>query len=154
MKMIDGRLNGRTASHVPEGERTLHERIVAEAAEAFGNGPWQVVTNGSDRKIFGIAPGIYPALVALDGTETSVAWVMEVVMPSMMGDEASWDRWARTAAAGVPTILAVPPKAGRDAEKVAALLGINIGLVYEYGLTLDGVTFQLPRQPAARPRAS
>src|SRR5262245_52984193 len=147
MRLIDGRVQGRMAARVTENEKTLYERVVADAAESFGNGPWRVVING-ERMVYGIAPGIYPALVALDGTESSVAWVMEIVTPSMMGDEASWDRWARTAAAGVPTILAVPPKAGRDAEKVAALLGINIGLVYEYGLTLDGVTFQLPRPPA------
>ena len=152
MKVITGKILPQVEPALPEKEVVLREMVVAEAAAEFGRGPWRLVSNGC-RKIYGLSPGIYPAIVALDGTDTSVAWFLEVATPAMLDDEAAWESWARATGTGLPAILAVPSGRGRIAQQIAGILGVSFGLIYEYSLTLAGIRFDVSRGEAVRHRA-
>jgi len=120
--------------------RAAVARAAAEAHE-FKNPSWRFVVNTEERSIYAVAPGLYPDLVALDGSEMGTAWVMEVATPTTIIDEATWDRWAQISLSGLSFILAVPFGCGNVATKVAGTLGIRVGMLYEYGLGPAGVEF-------------
>lgn len=120
------------------------------ASRVFRQEGWRLVVNAGGRSIYGVAPGLYPDVVALDGSDAGVAWVLEVATPSSIVDETAWERWAHIAATGLSFILAVPFGAGTMTERAAEMLDVRAGLVYEYGVTLDRVFFTLPtRRPEA-----
>ena len=153
MKAMSARARSAGPGNVSEYERSLHGRIVDEAVAQFRDDTWRLVVNAGRNKLYGVAPGVYPDIVALDGTDTGVAWVLEVATPATITDEMSWERWRRTAGTRLPCILAVPSGAGRVAQRVSELLSISFGLIYEYSLTLKGVAFALPHPRTARTEA-
>jgi hypothetical protein len=140
----------------PADPAALHAKVFEAAIEEFGCGPWRLVANGPGRLVYGVGPDLYPDLVALDGSDAGVAWVMEIAAAAAVTDERAWVRWERITATGLPTILAVPFGSGRPVERVAALLGVPLGLVYEYAAGIEGVRFFAPagRPPAGRPPGS
>jgi hypothetical protein len=129
-------------------DRSIRTAVIQEAAvSTFFQGPsWRVLVNSSERPIYGVATGLYPDVVALDGSDAGVAWIMEVASPSKIADERSWERWEQMAATGHAFILAVPFGCGRLTERVAETLGVRVGLVYQYVLTPEGVVFCLPHE--------
>jgi len=131
-------------------ESVVRESVASAAAvsDEFRNPSWRLVVNTRERSIFAVAPGLYPDLVALDGSDPGVAWVMEVASPLTLADEKVWERWAQIATTGLSFILAVPYGSRRLARKVADTLDLNVGLIYEYGLAPDRVIF-----PAVTPAA-
>lgn len=132
-------------------DKAIRERIAAEAVDQF-TAPWTLVRNRPGHELFGLGPGLYPDVVALDGSDTGTAWALEVATPTSLADEEAWDRWRRLAETGAPIILAVPGGCGEIAERVSVLLGIRFGLVYEYEVTPMGVLFEVPELGEA-PRA-
>ena len=117
---------------LPGDERALHDGAVLAAARQFGSAPWRVVVNGKGRTIYGVAEGLYPDLVALDGTDTGVAWVLEVETPTNLASDAAWLRLRRAAETGHHFILLVPAGYGEITERLAVRLGFTFGFVYEY----------------------
>jgi hypothetical protein len=132
--------------HDGSSELATHESVVMAVlrSRGFSQEHWRLVVNGRGRSIFGIAHGLYPDVVALDGSDSGVAWALEVATPSAIVDEGSWERWGRIAATGISFILTVPFGAGVMTERAAELLDVRAGLVYEYGVTPDRVFFSLP----------
>ncbi len=128
---------------IPRDEDVIRGAVARAAAEAheFRYPSWRFVVNTEERSIYGVAPGLYPDLVALDGSEMGTAWVMEVATPSTIIEETTWDRWAQISLSGLSFILAVPYGCGNLATKVAQTLGIRVGMLYEYGLGPSGVIF-------------
>jgi len=137
--------------HQPAGPRLsdvkLHSSVVdgALGSPTFRQQSWRLVVNHPGRFVFGVAPGIYPDIVALDSSDAGVAWVLEVATPASLVDEAAWDRWSQIAGTGLSFILAVPFGSGHLTEKAAHMLDVRAGLVYEYGVTPSGVFFSLPK---------
>ena len=131
-------------------EMATHESVIAAvlSSRCFVQEGWRLVVNRKGRSIFGVAPGLYPDVVALDGSDAGVAWVLEVATPSTIIDEGAWERWAQIAATGISFILAVPFGAGRMTERAAEMLDVKAGLVYEYGVTPDRVFFTLTTRGA------
>jgi len=124
-------------------EHAIRVSVASAAAMAgeFRNPSWRLVVNSRERAIFAVAPGIYPDLVALDGSEAGVAWVMEVASPMTLADGAAWERWTQLAATGLSFILTVPYGCRRLAREISDSLGLKVGLIYEYGITPEGVIF-------------
>lgn len=133
-----------------EAEEILRESVVGEAAVRFACPHWEIVANAGGRRVYGVGSGLYPDLVALDGTDVGVSWILDVGTPTTVGDEGIWEHWRQLTTTGLPLILAVPRGTGRVADRVAAMLGMVRCLVYEYGLTPEGVEFSLPRSEESR----
>jgi len=132
-------------------ERALHDLVLESAASAFRSPRWSLVRNTPERATFGVAPGLYPDLVALDASGESVAWIFEVGTPESVADDDEWQRWRRLAETGLPFVVAVPSECGRMAEDLARMLEFRFGLIYEFALTQDGVRMEpLERPDAAR----
>src|SRR6266581_3042310 len=93
---------------LPGDERSLHDGAVNAAARQFGSAPWRMVVNAGGRTIYGVAEGLYTDLVALDGTDTGVAWILEVETPTTLASDAAWLRLRRAAETGHHFILMVP----------------------------------------------
>lgn len=129
-----------------EDDRAVHFSVVEAAlrSPAFGQESWRLVVNRPDRSVYGVAPGVYPDIVALDGSDAGVAWILEVATPATIVDEGAWERWSAIAATGLSFILAVPYGAGSMTEKAADMLDTRPGLIYEYGMSSGGVFFSLP----------
>ncbi len=128
-------------------EMKLRTNVVEGAlgSPTFRQPRWRLVVNYPGRCVYGVAPGIYPDIVALDGSDAGVAWVLEVATPSSLVDECAWDRWSQIAGTGISFILAVPFGSGKVTERAACMLDVRAGLVYEYGVTPSGVFFSLPK---------
>lgn len=144
--MMQPQADGMTPGREIALERLTKESVVkaVTSSRAFRQESWRLVVNGRGRSVFGLAPGLYPDVVALDGSDSGVAWALEVATPSTIVDEASWERWGQIAAMGVSFILAVPFGAGHMTERAAEMLEVRAGLIYEYGVTMDRVYFTLP----------
>ena len=150
MNQVFGRPRTPRERERAEAEWILREQVVEEAAGRFACPLWRLVHNSPACRVFGVGHGLYPDLVALDGSDVGTAWVLEAATPSTVGDETSWERWHQIASTGLTLILAVPPGSGRVVERLAAMIGMKVGLVYEYALTEEGVAFNLPRPEAGR----
>jgi len=135
---------------IPGDERHLHDAVLREAARQFQAGAWTLVSNTRDRKIYGIAEGLYTDLVALDGTDTAVAWILEVETPTSLASDAAWLRLRRAAETRHPFVLMVPSEYALVTERLAVRLGFAFGFVYEYSIAGDRVTIEIPREEAAR----
>lgn len=148
MSMLLGGIRGSRGKMAGAEDRSIRTAVIQEAAvSTFFQGPsWRVLVNSSEKPIYGVATGLYPDVVALDGSDAGVAWIMEVASPSKIADERSWERWEQMAATGHAFILAVPFGCGRLTERVAETLGVRVGLVYQYVLTPEGVVFCLPHE--------
>ncbi len=153
MDTMTGKPGALPEAMIPIDERSLRERVAVEAAYQFGSYRWRLVRNSERHRIYGVDVGVYPDLVALDASDSGVAWILEVATPTSITEDAAWSRWRRAAETGVPFILAVPTGCGRMAEELAAMLDLRLGLVYEYRLNLGGVEFSAPQRPAGRPSA-
>jgi hypothetical protein len=154
MSFVIGGLPSEADRGQVENDR-LTRSIVTRAAtesEIFLCPSWRLVLNAPGRPIFAVAPGLYPDLVALDGSDAGVAWILEVAGPVAITDGRAWERWSQIAASGYPLILAVPQGSGTLAEKAAGTLGIDVGLLYQYGLTSEGVLFTPVQQDSSRGR--
>lgn len=148
MSMLVGGIRGLHGRTTATDERSIRSAAVREAAVStlFQSPSWRVLVNSPEKPVYAVATGLYPDLVALDGSDAGVAWVMEVAGPSGIAEESAWERWEQMTATGHAVILAVPFGCGRLTEKVAETLGVRVGLVYQYALTPDGVVFCLPHQ--------
>jgi len=137
-----------TAGREPElveDERRLHDAVAKEAARLFATPAWRIVPNGGDRKTYGVAEGLYTDLVALDGTDTAVAWILEVETPATLASDAAWLRLRRAAETGHHFILMVPSGYGEATERLAVRLGFTFGIVYEYSLAAGDLAIDAAR---------
>ena len=134
---------------LPGDERAFHDGAVLAAARQFVTAPWQIVVNGKGRTIYGVAEGLYTDLVALDGTDTSVAWILEVETPTTLASDAAWLRLRRAAETGHHFILLVPSGYGEITERLAVRLGFTFGFVYEYCLAGGEFALAAPRYDGA-----
>jgi hypothetical protein len=132
-----------------QDERRLHDAVVREAARQFAAAPWRLVTNDPVKRIYGVAEGLYPDLVALDGTDTGVAWILEVETPTTLAADASWLRLRRAAETGHHFILMVPSGYAEVTERLAVRLGFTFGFVYEYALASGDLSIETPRYAGA-----
>src|SRR5262249_32985932 len=82
---------------LPADERAVHDAVLREAARQFQTAAWRLVANARDRSIYGVAEGLYPDLVALDGTDAGVAWILEIETPTTLASDAAWLRLRRAA---------------------------------------------------------
>jgi len=137
-----------------EEERRLHDEAVAAARRQFGAEAWKIVVNGAGRKIYGVAEGLYTDLVALDGTDTGVAWILEVETPTSLASDAAWLRLRRAYETGHHFILLVPSGYGEITERLAVRLGFTFGFVYEYCLAAGEVAIDAPRHTGPSASAS
>jgi hypothetical protein len=137
-----------------EADHAIRDSVVSGVlgSSMFRQEDWRLVVNGPDRTIFGVAPGLYPDIVALDGSDAGVAWILEIATPASIVEESAWERWGQMAGTGLSFILAVPFGTGHMTEKAADMLDVRAGLIYEYGVTPDCVIFNLPRQNHGIPR--
>lgn len=130
-------------------ERRLHDAVVREAARQFAAPAWRLVQNGAVRKTYGVAEGLYTDVVALDGTDTVVAWILEVETPATLASDAAWLRLRRAAETGHPFILMVPSGFAEATERLAVRLGFTFGFVYEYGFAAGSISIDAPRYEGA-----
>jgi hypothetical protein len=132
----------------PAEERAIRQQVVREVSEShlFRSHAWHLVRNSAQRPIYAVGTGLYPDIVALDGSDAGVAWVLEVASPAAIADERSWERWEQIVATGHAFILVVPFGCGRLTERVAETLNVGVGLVYQYGFAPQGVFFCTPQE--------
>jgi hypothetical protein len=128
-----------------EDERRLHDAVAREAARLFAAAPWRIVVNDDARRTYGVAEGLYTDLVALDGTDTAVAWILEVETPATLASDAAWLRLRRAAETGHHFVLMVPSGYGEATERLAVRLGFAFGIVYEYSLSTGDLAIDAAR---------
>lgn len=132
----------------PKEERAIRGQVTERVydSQLFQSPEWTLVRNSPQRPIYAVGTGLYPDIVALDGSDAGVAWVLEVAGPAAIADERAWERWEQITATGHAFILVVPFGCGRLTERVAETLRVDVGLVYQYGFAQEGVFFCTPQE--------